>query len=215
MADALFEDFRNYIRPDDVRAAYDRFLSTPRFLLVPRWSGPTPPGKAQHKRSIAFTKQGTPKQGFYAFIVNQSSLLFYIRRPALCDQWTLRRAALSERFQGGFRENPAGEWTVKVRTVADVEFLDLLSATTPFPLGPLLETRFLLGARIADPHVRLDRRGELDRLVVSPNGSKTTTYGGPDGRSEREIALSRDELWTLALNLLAVLRKPSMLKREQ
>lgn len=209
MADSLFEDFRNYIQADGVRAAYDRFLSTPRFLLVPKWSGPTPPGKAPHKRSITFTSmQGTRKQGFYAFIVNQGSLLFYIRRPALCDQWTLRRQALTERFQEGFRENPAGEWTVKVRTVEDVEFLDLLSATTPFPLGPLSQTRFLLGSRIVGRHVRLDRHGRIDYLVVSPSGSKATTYGAPDGRQERGIALSRDELWTLALNLLHVLRRP-------
>lgn len=160
MADSLFEDFRNCIQADGVRAAYDRFLSTPRFLLVPRWSGPTPPGKAPHKRSITFTSmQGTRKQGLYAFIVNQGSLLYLHPQAGAVRPMHAPAAGTRRAVQEGFRENPAGEWTVKVRTVEDVEFLDLLSATTPFPLGPLSQTRFLLGSRIVGRHVRLDRHG--------------------------------------------------------
>ena len=78
MTDPLFENFRSYIRESagDVRAAYDWLLSRPRFQLVPRWSGPTPSGKPQHKRSVAFTRPGGTKGGYYSFIVNRESLLF-------------------------------------------------------------------------------------------------------------------------------------------
>ena len=127
MTDPLFEDFRSYIGEDagDVRAAYDRFLSDPAFTLVPRRSA---------MRSVAFTRPGGPKGGYYSFIVNRGWLLFYIRRPALCEAWTGQRSALSARFDERFRENPAGEWTFQVWTVEDVRSLEALSNGTPYPL---------------------------------------------------------------------------------
>ena len=92
MTDPLFENFRSYIREDagDVRAAYDRLLSDPAFTLVPRRSV---------IRSVAFTRPGAPKGGYYSFIVNRGWLLFYIRRPALCEAWTGQRSCTERAIQ--------------------------------------------------------------------------------------------------------------------
>ena len=148
--DPLFENFRNYIREDagDVRAAYDRFLSSPQFRLVPRWSGPTPPGKPQHKRSVAFTRPGGTQRGYYSFIVNLDWLLFYLHRPA---EWTDQRSALVEWFRERFNSNPAGEWKIRILSATDVQFLEALSANTPWPLRPHLRTGEVAAARGDDP----------------------------------------------------------------
>ena len=69
-----------------------------------------------------------------------------------------------------------------------------------------MNRRFLIGSETSDPHVRIERFGRNDYLIVSPDGSKDTIWRGPDGRQERGIPLSRSELWALAINLLEVLR---------
>ena len=122
----LLQSFRNHIAGDapEVRAAYDRFLSNPVFDLVP----------TETKRSVRFTRSGEPKGGYYSFIVNRRSLLFYIRQPAWCEQWTRQRDALADFFKDRFRENEAGEWTLPVLTVDDVELLEDASRQTPYPL---------------------------------------------------------------------------------
>ena len=126
---AMFENFRGHIQADDVRVAYDRFLSTPRFALIPKWAGR--PGR---KRSVAFTRSGEPKGGYYSVIVNMTHLRFYIRKPAWCDEWTEQRDALEARFKERFYENTAGEWCVNVYTIDEVRFLEDLSTNTPYPL---------------------------------------------------------------------------------
>ena len=125
----MFDSFREHIRDDKARAAYDRFLHRPLFELLPRWAG-----KPGTKRSVSFTRSGKPKGGYYSFIVNRGSLLFYVRKPALCEAWTRQRAELQDHFGGRFRENPAGEWTVDVRTVDDVHYLETASCRTPYPM---------------------------------------------------------------------------------
>ena len=92
------------------------------------------PGYRADLRSVSFTRSGKPKGGYYSFIVNRGSLLFYVRRPALCEAWTRQRAELQDHFGGRYRENPAGEWTVDVRTVDDVHYLETASCRTPYPM---------------------------------------------------------------------------------
>ena len=125
----MFENFSGHIQANDVRVAYDRFLSTPHFALIPKWAG-----KLGRKRSVAFTRSGEPKGGYYSIIVNVTHLRFYIRKPAWCDEWTEQRAALEARFKERFVENTGGEWCVNVYTIDDVRFLEDLSRNTPYPL---------------------------------------------------------------------------------
>ena len=124
----LVAEFRAYIREcaGDAQAAYDRLLSARGFTLAPRRSV---------LRAVAFHYLGA-RGAHYAVIVNRDSLLFYIRRPALCEAWTRQRNALVEWFGEAFRVNPAGEWTIRIRTSTDIRFLEALSANTPYPLHP-------------------------------------------------------------------------------
>ncbi len=57
----------------------------------------------------------------YSFITNQRWLLFYFRPPAVRSN-IHSRDRLAQTFES-FEENPAGEWTVKLRTIADVDRL--------------------------------------------------------------------------------------------
>ena len=125
----MFGLFRDHIQAQDVRAAYDYFHQEPLFGLVPKWSG-----KPSGKRSVAFTRSGEPRGGYYSFIVNRSHLRFYIRKPAWCDEWSDQRDALETRFGERFSENTGGEWCVDVTSVNDVRFLESLSRSTPYPL---------------------------------------------------------------------------------
>ncbi len=55
----------------------------------------------------------------FSFITNQQWLLFYFRLPAVrSNRYSKER--VSELFDS-FVENSAGEWTVKIRSIADVE----------------------------------------------------------------------------------------------
>ena len=64
---------------------------------------------------------------------------------------------------------------------------------------------FLYGSDTAKPHVRIERELHTSnkfRLTVSETGSPPASYG-PDGRSEKGIALTPAELKRLAFLLLA------------
>ena len=137
---AMFEHFRVHIQADSVRAAYNHFLGTPFFTLIPKWSG-----KPSGKRGVAFTRSGEPSGGYYSFIVNRSHLRFYIREPAWCDEWSDQRGALEARFRERFVENTAGEWCVDVQSINDVQFLETLSKNTPYPLRHELASREVQG----------------------------------------------------------------------
>ena len=136
----MFEHFRDHIQAEHVRAAYDHFLWKPHFALIPKWSG-----KPSGKRSVAFTRSGEPKGGYYSFIVNRSHLRFYIRKPAWCDEWTEQQDALEARFRERFVDNTGGEWCVDVYSIDDVQFLETLSKNTPYPLRRDLASREVRG----------------------------------------------------------------------
>jgi hypothetical protein len=57
----------------------------------------------------------------HSFITNQRWLLFYFRPPAI-RSGRFDRSTLAAHFEG-FGENPAGEWTIKLSTPADVQKL--------------------------------------------------------------------------------------------
>ena len=57
----------------------------------------------------------------HSFITNQKWLLFYFR-PAAVRALLARRSEFESAFES-FNENTAGEWTVKLRTIADVKRL--------------------------------------------------------------------------------------------
>ena len=139
-SNSVFENFRNHIRAEAVRAAHDRFLLTEQFALVPNWSG-----KSGGKRSVGFTRAGEPRGGYYSFIVNRTSLLFYVRKPAWYDEWNNQQRALSEWF-ADLRQKESGEWTVRVSTIADVRFLEDLSRNTPTGYGSAGKDDLVLGS---------------------------------------------------------------------
>lgn len=65
----------------------------------------------------------------FSFITNQKWLLFYFRAPAV-RSGTYKRDEVESLFDS-LKENPAGEWTIKIRSIDDVEKLcDYLGWTT-------------------------------------------------------------------------------------
>jgi HNH endonuclease len=109
----LFEVHRGFIRADDVLRAFD-FLTAAAFatnLYIVQSVG-----AARQKKSFDYDDSQT-KQRPFAFIVNREHLLFYIRRPGVA------------RFSGGIgffknafstvRENPNGEWTIRIETLEE------------------------------------------------------------------------------------------------
>ncbi len=102
----LYPEFREYIEPDSVRAVYDILIGAA--AAIPGLScGPERKGAV---RDFRFYSE-PPEQPF-AFIINQRSLLFYLRQPAVRSKlWSL--AKLENQFSE-VNENNAGEWTIKI-----------------------------------------------------------------------------------------------------
>ncbi|WP_440995020.1 hypothetical protein [Arhodomonas sp. SL1] len=78
----------------------------------PQWKGEV--------RDFRFYRAGSSEQP-YSFIVNQRWLLFYFRAPGVSTPG-FSGAKLQEAFESA-KENSAGEWTVKVRSIDDVKRL--------------------------------------------------------------------------------------------
>jgi hypothetical protein len=113
--DGLFTAHRNHIKDAEVRRAFD-YLAAIAFqtgLYIIQNSG-----SDGQKKSFHYNESVSARRPF-AFIVNAHHLLFYIRLPG------------QKRFPGGIdffkklfttvNENPNGEWTIRIDTLADAK----------------------------------------------------------------------------------------------
>jgi putative restriction endonuclease len=115
--EALLAAHRDYLRADAARAAFETLVATaialPNYEVAPGWHGDI--------RDFHYNDPVSRERPF-AFIVNRSDLLFFVRGPGL------RRvaggyAALKARFESS-RENSIGEWTVRIAAKNDAERLN-------------------------------------------------------------------------------------------
>ena len=121
----LRRKFRNRAA-EPVREAFNAFLrvTTVRFWFVNSNDDPS------NKHSVKFCRL----VGCGNCIRSDNPWLkFYIRSPAR-RSWDDHKNDLAERFQEDFSSNPRDEWTIKIRNVDAVRFLQKLSRTTDYPL---------------------------------------------------------------------------------
>ena len=112
----LYPTWGSWIEAEETRAAFFYLVGiaacSKQFTCHAQWKGEI--------RDYRFIEIGGSEQPF-SFITNQRWLLFYFRPPALrSGQYS--RKAISEAFNS-FSENSAGEWTVKLRNICDVDRL--------------------------------------------------------------------------------------------
>ncbi len=112
----LYPEWSRAIESDAPRAAFHCLVgiaaSSRRFMCHAQWKGEV--------RDFRFIEIASGEQP-HAFITNQQWLLFYFRPPALrSDAYSREEVA---RVFESFRENAAGEWTVKLASVSDVQAL--------------------------------------------------------------------------------------------
>ena len=107
-------EHRAYILNEEVQAAFDEMIAVatqlPTYETQPVWQN--------SKRSFRYEDPGTAERPF-AFIVNQHSLLFYVRLAG-----TSRIAGGLEVLQRHFptaSANPTGEWTVRIANLLDAK----------------------------------------------------------------------------------------------
>ena len=105
--DALYSAFSDYIKSDEVREAF--FILVGAASALPKYT--CDPAEKGVIRDFRFCT--SPDKQPFAFIINQGSLLFYLRPPAVDSRkWTL--AGLENSFNT-VNENPKGEWTIKIK----------------------------------------------------------------------------------------------------
>jgi hypothetical protein len=111
----LYADWLNFIEVPETRAAFCYIVgiaaSSKRYSCHIQWKGQV--------RDFRFHDVSGEQP--HAFITNQRWLLFYFRPPAVRSN-TYSRDRLAKDFDR-FWETPKGEWTVKLRDIADVERL--------------------------------------------------------------------------------------------
>ena len=111
----LYAEWEQFIEAPEARAAF-RYLvglaaCSKRFNCHIQWKGEV--------RDFRF--HDTSGEQPHSFITNQRWLLFYFRPPAV-RSGAYSRELLAQDFET-FEENPAGEWTLKLRSIPDVERL--------------------------------------------------------------------------------------------
>lgn len=112
---SVFREMAEYISDDGARNAF-RYLfglaaEDPRFTCYPNKKGDVLDFRFDSPR-------GDPP---FSFIANRSFLLFYFRKPSIDTQrWTV--SELNGHFDSA-NENPSGEFTVKLRSISDVQRL--------------------------------------------------------------------------------------------
>ena len=111
----LYAEWLDYIEDPAVKLAFLHLLglaaTSTRYSCHIQWKGDV--------RDFRFHDAGGEQP--HSFITNQKWLLFYFRPPAL-RSGTYSRDAIAADFDS-FEENSAGEWHVKLRSIADVERL--------------------------------------------------------------------------------------------
>ena len=109
----LFLQWSQFIEHDETRAAFHYLVGIGACLenhnCHVRWKGQV--------RDFRF--YDTVGEQPFSFITNKRWLLFYFRPPAVRSQ-AYSKDELSDLFDS-FSENTAGEWTIKIRSIADVD----------------------------------------------------------------------------------------------
>ena len=111
----LYIEWSQAIADPDVRNAF-RYLvglcaENTRYTCHPQWKGEV--------RDFRFIDEGNEQP--FSFIVNRNWLLFYFRSPAIRRK-LVARASLAANFDS-LNENTAGEFTVKLRSISDIQRL--------------------------------------------------------------------------------------------
>lgn|GEM_PF-678505 len=112
----LYREWLDFIIDPDVKDAFLHIVglaaTSTRYACHIQWKGEV--------RDFRFHDIASKDQP-HAFITNQKWLLFYFRPPAVRTNGQAR--ATLEQELDGFSETPAGEWSIKLRSVADVRRL--------------------------------------------------------------------------------------------
>ncbi len=111
----LYGEWLGYIEDSDVKQAFLYFLGVAacatKFTCHAQWKGDV--------RDFRFHEPSGEQP--HAFITNQQWLLFYFRPPAVRSR-AYSREGLEADFDS-FTETPAGEWHVRIRSIADIHRL--------------------------------------------------------------------------------------------
>src|SRR5882672_846845 len=147
----LLDEHREHLQNPAARAAFDVLVTVaselPGYLCLPAWHG-----DIRDVRYIDAVSNEYP----FAFIVNRHDLLFYVRKAGFAR---VRGGllALQSRFAIA-KENPSGEWTVRIGTPVDAASLStLLFAHGQQCAGKSLAAILSAAAFAADKH-RTQRR---------------------------------------------------------
>ena len=112
----LYSQWLDYIVDPSVKDAFNYFVGVAagatRYRCHIQWKGEV--------RDFRFYDAASDEQP-HAFIANKHWLLFYFRPPAV-RAGTYDRAVLEADFDSFF-ETPAGEWTIKLRSIDDIHRL--------------------------------------------------------------------------------------------
>lgn len=111
----LFSEWLDFILEPDVKDAFIYLVGVcvclPRMNCDIQWKG-------EVRNFRLFDEQGEQP---YSFITNQKWVLFYFRPVAVRALRDCREELMSTFDE--FKENPAGEWTVKLRNIEEVKRL--------------------------------------------------------------------------------------------
>lgn len=115
----LYPEWSTAIASDCARAAFHYLVgiaaSSTRFVCHAEWKG-----EVRDFRFVEISSGGQP----YSFITNRDWLLFYFRLPAR-RSGRHSRDSIARLFDS-FHENTAGEWTIRLESVADIERLSTI-----------------------------------------------------------------------------------------
>jgi hypothetical protein len=114
----LYTEFLSFIKSEETKDAF-RYLVGCAATLKTYFCHPHQSDK-RNKRELQFWNAKHDEQPF-AFITNQKWLLFYFRQPAVLSH-QYKKELVQAAFKS-FKENNLGEWTVKLRSVTDVQRL--------------------------------------------------------------------------------------------
>ena len=138
-------------------------------------------------RDFRYVDRASGEQ-FYAFIVNRHDLLFYVRRPGL-HRVPGGLAALRAHF-GAVRENPRGEWTVRIATASEADALgEFLFGCRLVPRKPSVSLR----------SVQQPSADVRDEAICAVPGIRVFTASGEPGHRGRQLALSLDGRTTVGV----------------
>lgn len=111
----LYAEWVNAISDSQTQGAFHYFVGIaaclPNYKCQIQWKGEV--------RDFRFHDEGGAQE--FSFIVNKNWILFYFRPPAVSSGRYVSKD-LKNLFDS-FAENSAGEWMVRLRSIADVERL--------------------------------------------------------------------------------------------